>query len=417
MTDGGAIGALGDITVLELCDEKGQWVGKLLADMGARVIKVEPPGGDGARRVGPFKGDVPHPDRSLYFWQHNTSKQGITLDIRTGAGQEVLRRLVERADILLESFAPGYLDSLGLRYESLSRVNPRLIMTSLTGFGQTGPYRDYKTSDLVALALGGQMASCGYDDVPGAPPIRPDGGHGYYIGSHYGVIGTLVALVFRDLTGQGQHIDASIHEACAGTTEAAVPWYIYRHQVPCRQTGRHHAVVPTPRTQYPTADGRLVSIFAVTRDLSTWLRMVAWMEERGMAQDLRDEKYRQAVVQGLRSGPEVEHMFRVMGQFFASLPAEEVYHDAQRIGFPWAIVRSPEETLEDRHLRDRGFFVEVEHPELGERYTYTGAPYIFSKTPWQCQRAPLLGEHNAQVYGELGFTAEEMVALRESGVI
>ena len=176
--------ALSDIIILDLCDEKGQLIGKLLGEMGARVIKIEPPEGDGARTVGPFRGDAPDKNGSLHFWAFNMAKEGITLDIASAKGAEMLRRLVEKADVLLESHDPGYLESLGLGYPELSAVNPALVMTSLTGFGQDGPYRDYKTSDLVAMAMGGIMHSCGYDDLPGSPPIRPSGGHGYITASH-----------------------------------------------------------------------------------------------------------------------------------------------------------------------------------------------------------------------------------------
>ena len=410
--------ALEDVIVLDLCDEKGQLMGKLLGDMGAQVIKIEPPEGDGARRVGPFKDDTPDPDRSLYFWEYNTSKASISLNIETKAGQDILKRLVERADILLESFQPGYLDSLGLGYETLSKINPRLIMTSLTGFGQTGPYRDYLTSDLVALAMGGPMASCGYDDVPGSPPIRGGGGQGYHIGSHYGMIGTLMALAYRDATGLGQYVDASIHEACSCTTEAAMPQYFYAKAVPKRQTGRHHGVQPSPHTQYRTKDGQLFTIFAVLRDLSSWLQLVSWMDEKGMAGDLKEDKYRQAAINRVRGGEETAYIFKMIGNFIGAMTAEEMYHGAQQRGFPWAIVRSPEETLDDPHLWDREFFVKVNHPELSQDYIYPGAPYILNKTPWSVRRAPLLGEDNQRIYvEELGFTQQELTTLKEGGVV
>ncbi|MCH7801505.1 MAG: CoA transferase, partial [Chloroflexi bacterium] len=201
-------GALSDITILDLCDEKGQLMGKLLGEMGARVIKIEPPSGARARSIGPFLNDEADPEYSLYFWVNNASKEGITLNLESEEGQRIFKQLAKKTDLVLESFDPGYLASLGLDYSSLSSDNPELIMTSLTGFGQDGPYRDYKTSDLVALAMGGVMHSCGYDDVPGSPPIRPSGGHGYMIGAHYATIGTLMALNWRDMTGEGQYVDA-----------------------------------------------------------------------------------------------------------------------------------------------------------------------------------------------------------------
>ena len=414
-------GALTDLLVLDLADEKGMYAGKLLADMGARVILVEPPGGHMARHMGPFRDDRPDPNASLSFWYHATNKESVTLDIADPAGARLLRDLAGRADIVLESFQPGYLDSLGIGYDALSEINPRLIMASITGFGQTGPYRDYRTSDLVAMAMGGPMASCGYDDVPGAHPIRCDGWPGYATGCHYAVMGTLAALYYRDVTGHGQWVDASIHEALSCTTEAAMPHWFYAQSTPIRQTGRHHALQPTPSTQFETADGKLINVFGVPpQTLPRWDALVAWMDEHGMAGELKDESYRQLIREGQRRGPHVERIFQHLRGFIASLPADEVYHRAQGMRIPWAVIRSPEENLDDAHFReDRGFFVEVEHPEAGGAFLYPGAPYVFSGTPWAVRRrAPLLGEDNERVYGsDLGLEAGELAALKRGGVI
>ena len=197
-------GALEGITVIELCGARGHFMGKLMGDMGARVIKIEPLGGALERQIGPFMHDDPHPDRSLFFWAHNTSKESLEINIAAPEGQEVIKKLTAAADVLLEDYEPGYLPSIGLSYEDLSSGNERLIMTSLTAFGQDGPYRDYKSTDLVALAMGGIMHSCGYDDLPGSPPIRPSGDHGNKIASHYGLIGTLAALINRHFSLKGQ---------------------------------------------------------------------------------------------------------------------------------------------------------------------------------------------------------------------
>ena len=216
-----APGPFTGLRVLELADEKGQFAGKLLADLGADVIKIEPPGGEPCRRVGPFVDDIPNPDRSLSFWYYNTSKRGITLDLDTADGQTLFRRMAANADVILETRPPGYMESRGLDYQSLR--HDRLIMCSLTPFGQTGPWRDFVTSDLLHMAAGGEMASCGYDetDVPDAPPIAPGGGNAWHMGSHYATMAIMAALVYRSVSGHGQYIDASIHEACALTTERA----------------------------------------------------------------------------------------------------------------------------------------------------------------------------------------------------
>jgi len=224
MTD--AQGPLAGLRVLELSDEKGHFCGKLLGDLGADVIKIEPPGGARNRHVGPFMDDIPHPERSLSFWYYNTSKRGITLDLETADGRALFKRLAATADVILETFRPGYLDSLGLGYDTLAEQNPGLVLCALTPFGQTGPWRDYLSADLLHMAAGGEMASCGYDDSD--VPIAPGGGNAWHMGCHYAYMGIMAALVFRTMSGQGQYIDASIHDACALTTESQIANYVYR---------------------------------------------------------------------------------------------------------------------------------------------------------------------------------------------
>ncbi|MCL0044201.1 CoA transferase [Dehalococcoidia bacterium] len=412
--------ALGDLLVLDLTDEKGLYAGKLLADMGGLVIKIEPPGADLARHIGPFYQDTNDPKNSLFYWYHNTSKKSITLDIHTTRGQELLKRLARHADVLLESSPYGYLAALGLDYQTLSQVNPALIFTSLTGFGQTGPYRDYVTSDLVAMAMGGPMASCGYDDIPGTPPIRCDGWAGYLTGCHYAAVSTMAAIFCRDITGHGQHLDVSLHEALSCTTEAAMPWYIYQKQVPFRQTGRHHSVDHTPPAIYWSSDGKLIHVFGTPpQTIDRWVGLLAWMEEYDIGQELHDVEYKALVNTRSRSGELIENLFLRVRELIARMPGDAVYRRAQSIGLPWGIVRSPDETLGDPHLWDRGFFVEVEHPELDDKFVYPGAPYIFSGTPWKItRRAPFPGEDNEEIYiNGLGLSSEELELLKEDGVV
>lgn len=420
-TDGApdAPGPLAGLRVLELTDEKGQFCGKLMADLGADVMKIEPPGGQSTRRVGPFFNDIPHPERSLSFWHYNTSKRGITLNIESGAGQALFRRLVLSADIVLESYAPGYLPSLGLAYEVLAALNARLIMCSLTPFGQTGPWRDYKTSDLLHLAAGGQMGCCGYDpeDIPHAPPIAPGGGNAWHMGCHYAYMAIMAALYYRDMTGAGQYIDASVHEACALTTESAVTTYIYTGQVGLRHTGRASAPELSEPTQFPTADGGWVNITRTGFNLTpARLRQLAeWMHEHGLAQDLLDEKYqRPGAIQ-----EQVGHIGEVLHNFFAHIPFDEAWHGGQERGLPWGGVRSIDDILHDLHLQDRNFFTAVDHPELGRRFIYPGPAAIYNNSPWRIsRRAPLIGEHNVEILcDELGLSKIELAVLAESGVV
>ena len=412
-------GPLAGLRVLELADETGQYCGKLLGDLGADVIKIEPPGGAATRHIGPFVDDVPHHDRSLAFWHYNTSKRGVTLNLETQDGRALFRRLAAGADVVLETFRPGYLASLSLGYDDLRADNPALVMCALTPFGQTGPWRDFRTSDLLHMAAGGEMASCGYDaaDVADAPPIAPGGGNAWHMGCHYAYISIMAALVFRSVSGQGQYIDVSIHEACALTTEAAIANYIYRGETLIRQTGRHHAAAPTPRTQFLAKDGKYVTaLISGGLNPRNVKNLAALMDAYGMAGDLNDPKYQDPKIIAASTSHIIDGL---LADFIASLPADEIYHAGQSRGFTWASVRAPEELLDDGHLQDRDFWKRVEHPELGRDVVYPGESAIFSDSPWKIvRRAPLLGEHNAEIFrDDLGLSPGELTMLAENGVI
>ena len=412
-------GPLNGLRVLEICDEKGQFCGKLLADLGADVIKIEPPGGEACRSFGPFMDDIPHRERSLSFWHYNTSKRGVTVKLDSLPGQDIIRRLAATADIVLESQKPGYLDSLGLGYDRLSADNPGLIMCSLTPYGQTGPWRDYISSDITHLAGGGQMASSGYDeiDVPNAPPIAPGGGNSWHIGGHYAYIGMMAALYYRFISGEGQYIDASIHEACALTTEGAIAIYLSTGDVVQRHTGRHAAPDMSPAIQFPTGDGGWLNTTRSGTNLTPQrLKLLAeWFDQSGMAEDLGDERYQNPEV----IAEENDHIVQVMKNFFNNSTLEDAFHGGQQRDFPWGAIRSMDEIVGDDHLQDRGFFTQVEHPELGRTFTYPGGAAIYNGSPWRVsRRPPLVGEHNAEILQrELGLTTGQMLLLAEGGVI
>ena len=403
--------------VLELADEKGQFCGKLMADLGAEVIKIEPAGGEGTRSVGPFLDDVPHRDRSLSFWHYNTSKQGITLNLNTSDGRELFKKLADTADVILETFNAGYLPSLGLGYEDLVKTNPRLIMCSLTDFGQTGPWRDYLSSDLLHLAAGGQMGCSGYDPVddPEQIPIAPGGGNAWHTGSHYAYMAIMAALMYRTDSGQGQYIDASVHDACALTTEMHVNTYIYQNQVVLRQTGRHAAATPNAVAQLRCKDGKYVNASASRVTFRQFPTLVKWMDSHGLADNLTDERYQDSSV----FNSEVAHIEKVVENFVASLPRDEIAHGGQELGFNWGAVRTPDELIDEGHLNDRGFWVDVAHPELGKTFKYPGAAGIYNGSPWRISsRAPLVGEHNEEILcGELGLLKTELAYLAEAGVV
>jgi crotonobetainyl-CoA:carnitine CoA-transferase CaiB-like acyl-CoA transferase len=412
-------GPLAGLSVLELADEKGHFCGKLFGDLGADVVKIEPLGGEPSRRIGPFRDDIPHPERSLSFWYYNTSKRGITLNLQTADGRRLFLRLAETADVILETFRPGFLASLRLDYEALRKQSSELIMCALTPFGQTGPWRDYQSSDLLHMAAGGEMASSGYDeaDVPNAPPIAPGGGNAWHTACHFAYMAIVAALVYRTVAGQGQYIDAAIHEACALTTEAAIANYVYRGEVVRRQTGRHHAAGPTPRTQFRAKDGTYVCALVAGRLTPKYIGELAdLLDTNGMGGDLRDPKYQDPAVIAANTSHIIDDL---VANFIASLPAEEVYHAAQQRGFTWGAVRAPEALLNDPHLNDRGFWKEVAHPELGRSFVYPGEAAIYNGSPWRIsRRAPLIGEHNVEIFcTELGLSRNELSVLAENRVI
>jgi benzylsuccinate CoA-transferase BbsE subunit len=404
--------------VVELGDVPAAYAGRLLGDLGADVIKIEPPGGQSTRTVGPFYGDMPNRERSLYFWHYNTSKRGVTLDIETEDGRGLFRKLAEGADVIIETFNPGYMASLGLGYDDLKESNPGLIMCSLTSFGQTGPWKDFRGSDLLHLAAGGQMAGCGYEeiDVPDAPPIAGGGGQAWHMGSHFAYIGTVAALIYRSVTGRGQHVDASVHESCALTTESHVNNWIYKGQVVQRQTGRHASATRTDPTQMLCGDGRYLNGGVGNRVTAARLPALAeWMDELGLAEDLLDEKYKDPAV----FNENRPYIAGIVARFLSSVSRDEAYHRMQKMGINCGAVRSPDEVMEDPHLEDRGFWAEVSYPEVGATLRHPGPAGIFNGSPWRIsRRAPLIGEHNEEVLcGELGLSRAELAVLAESGVV
>ena len=401
-----AQGFLSDIRVLELADEKGEFCGKLLAGAGADVIKVEPPEGNATRRIGPFYQDVEDPEQSLYFWHYNFGKRGVALDVTTEEGRESLRSLVARSDVLLESHPPGYLDGLGLGYDALKEINPGLVMTSITPFGQTGPYRDWKASDLVHLAMGGVMMLTGYDPTPegeyDTPPVAPQMWHSSHIVGSQTYSAIVAALLYRERTGQGQHIDASIHRAINCNTGTDIASWLSNHLPTKRQTARYGSSQMVPETLAMTKDGRhllafISSEFRLGREHRQWIEM---LDKHDMADDLTDPKYQELeyVVR-----PDVSrHIHAVARRWVSGYKFDrEVWREAQGRRLHWAPVRKPEENLDDPHWRERRTFTDGYHEDLSRSFTYTGAPWLSEECPWRTgPRAPRLGEHTNDVLGE-----------------
>ncbi len=417
------------LRVVELCGERGAFAGKLLADMGAEVVKVEPPAGDATRAYPPFLADQPGPDRSLYFWHYNTSKSGVTLDLEQAAGRDLFRRLVAGADFLLEDQDPGRMAALGLDYPDLAPANPGLVYVSITPFGRSGPRAAELATDLTLLAGGGPAWSCGYDDHA-LPPVRGGGNQGYQTGCHFAVMSALVALLHRDVTGEGQHVDVNMHAACNVTTEAGSYTWLVAGQTVQRQTGRHAGVNPSIPSQVLCADGRYVNTGLPPRRPDEFARMYHWLEELGWRDEFAMAPFLEAGMNRterldlskIAEDPEVQAIFqagREVVNFIASrLSAYDFFVSAQQRGLQVGVIYAPEEAMEDPHLKARGFPVEVHHPEIGRTFTYPGAPYRFTRTPWAIRRrAPTIGEDNRAIYAALGIGDEELAGLRRQGVI
>ena len=418
--------ALGDIRVLDLADEKGLYCGKLLADLGANVIKIEKPGGDPARNRGPFYQDEPDPQKSLYWFQFNTSKRSITLNLETADGREIFKKLVEGADVLVETFPPGYLDGLGLGYAALREINPDMVMASITPFGQTGPYSQLQGTDIIGQAMGGIMYLAGFPDNP---PNRLYGSQAYHMASVQAAAGILTALYAREVNGEGQHVDVSMQEAVAIAQESAMQTFDLRREIR-KRTGSSGLVPAHPAMgTYPCKDG-YVNFFILD-----WLTLFDWMEKDGMIGDLREKH--QAVIDKLtdlmfifgitmnleaydkfldEDFPPVENQLKA---FLMSKTKQELYEGGQGRRIQLSMVSTVEDLLASPQLNALGYFVDVEHPDLGATLKYPGAPYHLSATPWRIERrAPLIGEHNLDIYEkEMGFSREKIIQLKQGGII
>jgi len=395
--------ALSGIRVLDVTHYiAGPYCTKLLADYGAEVIKVERPGtGDGARRLGPFHGDDPHPEKSGFFLYLNTSKQGITLNLKSRMGLRIFCELVKEADILVESFRPGVMASLGLDYESMEKINPRLVMTSISNFGQTGPYRDYKASDIVADGMGGWMSIIGHPD---REPLKPGGNQAQFVAGLFGAVGTMTALHGREVTGLGQHVDISIMEAVLYIQMNITQYYAYHERIPGRIG---NLVLPPPGSILPCRDGYIGAIAVTT---SQWQKLCDWMGRSELADDPRFQTR-------LHRTENIDELNATLIGWLAEQDQEELLQEAQKRRIPFGIPASTERLLRSRHLNERGYFVDVEHPATG-KVRYPGAQFRMGGLSYELGRAPLLGEHNESIYcGRLGYSREDLVRLREYGVI
>ena len=400
-------GILSDVRVIEVTHQpSGSFCAKLLADQGADTIKVEPPGwGDQARHEPPFIGDEPHPDRSTAFLAFNTNKRGITLDLTQETGREIFTRLVESADVVIESFPPGHLDTLGIGYETLTIANPGLILVSISYFGQGGPYAEYHGDDLVTQAMGGYLYA-----VTGSatrPPMGTALQQMEITAARNGVIAIMAALMHREQAGVGTHIDVSTVEAAISTPSGLIHPYTYTGRSPHRGGSDGNVM---DGMHLPTLDGEVTLTTAGTggRPMEAWSE---FLEEPG----LLDPKF------ASRPG-RMEH-WRELHDLVAPKLAQwnnlDLMRETMVRGLVVGLVQSPQQVVESPHLEERGYFVELDHPAVGPlKYAGTGFLIDGVNTMATTRAAPRLGEHNLEILGdELGFSLRELGLLRAVRVI
>jgi CoA:oxalate CoA-transferase len=399
--------ALSDVKVLEFSDFiSGPYCGKLLSNMGAQVIKVEKPGlGDKARSWGPFSQNLPHPEKSGLFLFLNTNKSGITLNAETAAGLKIFKELLKWADVLIEDHAVKEMKALGLSYPEIKEINPSLVMTSITPFGQTGPFKNYKGNDLITAHAGTEAFGNpdeGVKDTASLPPLKVPNHAADFMSGLTAAACTLGALLGKGKTGRGQHIDLSRQEAVASITRQQLAYYSVMEENPSREFGRKKF----GGFLYPCQDGYVVIWIGPHYHLV--VKMMGdpeWSKEEMFANPLLRNSY-------------IVELNQLITAWTMEHTAAEVNDLALAHGVPCSLVRSVKDLAGDEQLAFRDFWREIEHPVAG-KIKYPGAPFKLSATPAAIERpAPLLGEHNEIVYcGMLHYSREQLVRMRQGGII
>lgn len=409
--------------VLDLTNEKGFVCGRALGDLGASVIKIEPPGGDPARNVGPFYHDIADSEKSLYWFAFNANKKGITLDIKSADGQAIFKKLVAKADVVVESFEPGYMDRIGLGYEVLSQINSAIILTSISGFGQKGPYRDYNDRDIAVWALSGYMYISG---DPDRPPLYPSYTHGHLIGAMNGAVGTMIALCQRALTGHGQKVDAVTQQGLcfAISVETKVPWAMQKINVTRSGRERSNVVAKDGQIKLPLLwecrDGSVAYTFWLGPNFAKPnIALVDWIKDSGIEPGVLGRWNWDTDDWSKLTLKEVIEVRDTLQTFFKKYTKMELNDGSLKRRIQLTPVLTPRDQLTFPQLVERNFWRKIDHPELKDRITYPGGFVKLGIGDCGIRfRAPLIGEHNEEIYGkELELSAEDLVTLKERRVI
>lgn len=405
-------GALRGVKVLDMSGLAGQYCGKMFADLGADVILIEPLRGSKVRSEGPFLDERVHPEYSLPFIYFNAGKRSVCIDLDHADGQEVFLDLVAKADVLIESEKPGVMASRALGYEELSKRKPDLIMTSITPFGQSGPYAQYECSDLVALAMGGFLSLGGYPD---SQPIAAYGNQAYLAASQFAAVASMIALLSAADECRGTHIDVSIQECVVMAMENAIQFYDLEGTVRKRDAGVQRLA---GMGVFKCVDGEVYLMAGGISSSRFWENTVNWLVESGIdaANVLRDSKWQN---QDFLATVEAKATFaEIFGPFARSRTKDTLYHEGQSRRIPICPINTTKDVLENRQLNHRGFFVELLHQESGKSLTVPGAPYQLAKTPWRIARpSPKTGQHTSEILAELGYDSAAQRALIKTGAI
>ncbi|MDO8670095.1 MAG: CoA transferase [Dehalococcoidia bacterium] len=400
-------GALSDLKVLEYAEHiSGPYCTKLMADLGAEVIKIEPPiAGDRARRLGPFPGDIPHPERSGLYLYLNTNKLGITLDPGQATGKDIFKSLLQDADVLVQNYPPKVMADLGLDYESLRKINPRLIMVSIRPMGNAGPYKDYNCYPLNTSAASGSMFLVGR---PEREPIMAPEDQTSYQGGINGAAAALVAVWDQRRHGTGQHVDISEAE-CLGSMLVGrlITSYIFGGSL--GERGGHRELSGIyPYMILPCKDG-FVSLIALENE--QWDRFV---EAAGGFEWAKDARF----ATRFSRAKNADELDALLAPWLMRHTKDEIFELCRARRIPFTPVYNTEELVNSEHLRERDYFQKVDHAEAGQ-LVYPGAPFKLSETPWNIRRpAPRLGEHNEDIICErLGFAREDLARFRTRGII
>jgi crotonobetainyl-CoA:carnitine CoA-transferase CaiB-like acyl-CoA transferase len=390
--------ALEGLRVLEVGEGVGAaYAAKLLADLGADVVKIESPGaGDAARRRGPFPHDTPHPERSGLFLYLNANKRGITLDPTRPAGRAAFDRLVDGADLLVHNVHPTAMAAHGLEWERLSSRNPRLVMTSITPFGLTGPHAHYRATDLVLWNAGGIAVLNGDPQHPELPPLKAFGDQAGFQAGLNAAIPSLAALFARETTGKGDHIEVSTQEALAAILELTLEFFPYCGLI----ASRLGAKPIQPLCFMPCRDGW---IFLCCVEEHQWKKFVEIMGNPEWAEmDLFENR--------LARGANFDALQALLQEWCSEQSVDDLYRKAQERRVPFAPVSTMGDLLASPHLKARGFFATLDHPVAGS-VTMPGAPFRMQATPWELRRpAPTLGQHNDEVLAPLGIDVATLTA-------